>query len=82
MSEVLDQKPFGRINAISEIARFVAARADTDRKPFAVAVAHDQKAKEDRRVELPTERFGDRFMAKVASRLKTEPRWRGPLDVL
>jgi transposase InsO family protein len=84
MREVLDQKPFGRINAKSETARFVAARAETDRKTFADAVAHDQKAKQDRRVELPTERFkvGDRVMAKVASRLKTEPRWRGPLEVL
>jgi hypothetical protein len=75
MRDVLDQKPFGRINTNSAIARFVAARAETDRKTFADAVAHDQKAKEDRRVELPTERFkvGDRVMAKVASRLKTEP---------
>jgi len=84
MREVLDQQPFGRINAKSEIARFVATRAETDRKTFADAIKNDQKSKENRRVELPTERFkvGDRVMAKVASRLKTEPRWRGPLEVL
>jgi hypothetical protein len=84
MREVLDQKPFVRINANSQIARFVAARAETDRKTFADAVAHDQRAKEDRRVELRTERFMlcDRVMAKVASRLKTQPRLRGPVEVL
>ncbi len=32
MREVLDQYPVGRINAKSETARFVAARAETDRK--------------------------------------------------
>ena len=84
MREVLDQKAFVRINANSQIARFVAARAETDRKTFADAVAHDQKAKEDRGVELPTERFkvGDRVMTKVGCRLKTEPRWGRPHEFL
>ena len=81
---IIEQKTHHRVNTKSQIAELVSGRAAVDRETFEKAVENNTKAKEQRATTTETKRFkvGDLVWTTEASRQKTDPRRRGPLEIL